>query len=377
MQATHRTKKTPQRSRKNPKQKQRQKSIRVIKARKENYTSRSSSRFYPIVPKGFFQLDVVETHDHDYDLMFDNLKPSYLKYCELSGVGSNEFSGIPTKDVRMMTAHLKSILHSQYKNARLRIQEVDTGYQFEVYSHIEAARSDTVYIFSMMLFERINFMSKYFSEVFEKFMASMFNKMHINYYVDNYRFEAILMEIDQRENYEDGEEGERQWQSDMACYLKFAPLYVKRMRKVGDQFVNTKFKSHINELSTHRYTELDALREWMLIGYDILSDSEFQDIYSFQYDNEIRKEYTDDDAPEDAVKLNDTFVVSWDNDDGITNQFIEWLNGDSGEYGSFSPCEWMILSPNTSKIYKHSEWGERYFRWLNDGFSIFNQFDKR
>ena len=80
-----------------------------------------------------------------------------------------------------------------------------------------------------------------------------------------------------------------------------------------------------------------------------------------------------DNAPNDAVKLCDTFVVAWDCDDGISGQYIEWLNGDSGEYGNYTPCEWMILTPSTNRTYKHSDWGEQFFTWIDNGFRIFNQ----
>lgn len=377
MQKTNRTKKATRRYRKNPKQKHRFKSLRYFKAGQENHTSRQGFGFYPVVPKGFYSIDREFTSDHDFEFICEVLKPSYLNYCKVSKVDPIEFKEATANDLRRMTDHLTSILKSQYAEASLRIQQADTGYQYEVYSDIRAHRGDNVFIFSIIFFERINFMSKYFSMVYEKFMAAMCKKMQIDYYIDNHRFDMLLHEINQRENYEDGEEGEMQFNSDMACYFKFAPIYVKRMRRVGDQFGNKSFKKDIEDLKTHGYSELKDLREWMIAGFDILSDKECQDINSFQYDNQICEEYNDDDSPENAVKLSDTFVFAWDASDNLSYQYLDWLNGDSGEYGSYTACEWMILTPNTNKIYKHSEWGERFFTWLNNGFKIFNQLETK
>lgn len=377
MQEANRTKKTTQRHRKNLKQKQRQKFIRTFKAGKANNASRSGSRFYPVVPSGFYSIDNTSTHSHDYEFMLDELKPTYFNYCKLSKVKAKALSGTPTFDLRKMVNHLTEIIHSQYKKSNLRIQKTETGYQFEVYSRVESARNDQLCVFSLLLFEKINFLSRYFSEVFESFMASMFHRVGINYYTDNYRFDSLLYEIDQRENYEEGEDGEMEFQREMLCYLKFAPLYIKRMRKVGDMFTDPKFKNQIVELNTRGNTELMNLREWMIEGFNLMTDKNCKDIRNFQYDNEIAEEYNDDHAPEDAVKLEDLFVVTWDYMDSTTNQYIEWLNSDSGEYGNYTPCEWTILRPTDTCIYEHSKWGEDFFKWIDNGFKIFNQFDSR
>jgi len=372
--AKTRHKKSTSGSSKNLKAKQRQESVRRREQRKESTITRSGFGFHPVAPKGFFSTDLPDSTGREYVTMLSDLKSGYERYCELSGVKPVAYCDNLTKDLRDMISHLRSLVHAHSKLAKLRIQHNETGYQFEIYSYFESFRSETLYVFPMMMFERLRFYDETFGDIFLQFMASVCNKMEFTYFTDSYRFEVLVRECDLRENYAEDEEGEMEWQRDMECYTKFAPLYTKKMRRIGNLFTNNKLLYSIQRLEGNCH-ELRDLKDWMLEGYPIMTHEDCTPIPNMQYDNELADEYVDSwNGAQDAIQLVDTFLVAWNDEDQITNQYMEWINPDSGEYGHFDPCEWMVITPALNKTYKHLEWGESFFKWFDKGFRLFNRF---
>ncbi len=110
------------------------------------------------------------------------------------------------------------------------------------------------------------------------------------------------------------------------------------------------------------------IKEWMLEGLEILSSKDAKHLKNFQ--NEAEYGVYDTDYNEGKpVDIDNLFVFTYRMDDGLMDEYLNWIGDHSNEYGCYSACSFLILKKNTTELFKHSKWYTDFITWLNKGIT--------
>ena len=102
------------------------------------------------------------------------------------------------------------------------------------------------------------------------------------------------------------------------------------------------------------------LKNWLLEGYNLITDSSSQHLAQIQYGEGLSGDY-------DPIRLEDIFVFAWSNNDTLMKEYEEHLTNIFGEAGGFKPCDIFYISCETKLPYKQNTWFNRFYKWYASG----------
>lgn len=362
---------TPQQTRKNSSKKLREGSIRGRRQEPTPAASRTGFGFHPVVPKSLLPADKMK--QDRYQELYDTVHASYQNYCRLYGAVAFTDKDLPlSAQIRSMIEHLEVMIKSESKDARLALYEVNGTYRIVAYEHVYS--SQTVFIFPMQAFELVRAFDHDFSRVFFLYMTNVLKKLGFTMCYDCDRFDYLYSSefIQDQLDDEADDDIREDYYRDMHNYQNFGRVYRKKMRSVVSGFENPIL---VKDFYGTKPTadRLNGLYSWMIDGIEIMQDPALKSIDQMQFDEEMCIEfdnYNTDDG--DAVQLDNCFLISWDDDDLLSRQYLDWLNNDAGEFGSHSPTNWHIINEKTDSLFKKDTWSTNMFQWLERGFTIFD-----
>lgn len=333
--------------------------------------SRTGFGFYPVVPSSFIAADKMD--QERYRDLYDTVLASYNNYCRVSGAHAYVDTNLSlARQIDSMVKHLKVMIKAVSKDARLDVIKVKDEYKIVAYEFV--FKNQTLFIFPMQLFEIIRMYDEGFSKMFFLYMTNVLKKLGFTMCYDNDRFDYLYSsEFVQDQLDEDADEDIKEdYFRTMHNYQSFGRVYRDKMKSVVSGFDNPILVKdfYVNKPTAER---LNGLHSWMIDGIEIMQDPACKGIHQMQFDLEMHIEYNDYNSEYgDAVNLDNCFIISWDDDDLLSRQYLDWLNNDAEEFGSYSPMNWHLIDEKTDSPFTSDAWSINMFAWLERGFTIFD-----
>ena len=333
--------------------------------------SRAGFGFYPVVPKSFIVADRME--QDRYGKLYDTVFDSYTNYCRVVGAMPYTDTKLPlSAQIRKMIEHLEVMIKAESKEARLSLYEVED--QYKIVAHESLFANQTLFIFPMQAFELIRMYDEEFSRMFFLYMTNVLKKLGFTMCYDNDRFDYLYsVEFVETQLPDDADEDiTEEYYRSMHNYQSFGRVYRDKMKTVVSGFDNPFLVKdfYVNKPTAER---LNGLYSWMIDGIEIMQDPACKDIHQMQFDEEMHLFYDDYNTDDGgAVELSTAFLISWDDDDLLSGQYLDWLNNDAGEFGSYSAMNWHFINEKTNSPFKADTWSVGMFQWLERGFTIFD-----
>jgi hypothetical protein len=314
---------------------------------------------------------------HNINQAWTELYRDYLHYCKISKKNSRKIN--PDDKLQSLVSisrHITSIIKKENARATVNIEfnAQKQRYEYLIY-HVYSFHQE---IFVLPL-EYLHFLLQSKSVLYDAMVAfyhhliyrigftTWEDNMHLNYDIEmGMQYADDLAE--------DEPEKALEYIIDSQRYAKepshvpesgFATMYLEAVR--ADQTaLDSIFKQAVKRLKVQPHEE--PMKRWLLIGIDLLNDKSCCDITELQFridpdDNDETSDYMD----MDGVPLDRAFIVMWSPDDHVFETYLESVNMDAGEYGSYEPTEWYIISTANNKPYKHSTWPDKFKKWADYG----------
>lgn len=286
----------------------------------------------------------------------------YYRMCREKFIAPNPDLPLSNRIAKVFEG-MKQLLKSEFSGINLSLLKDDLGNSyFEAYYHYEMP-DYTCFAMPLQILEIFERTGNPLYEYLLGIYGMLMNYPEFTDWQDDSIYNYIATEMmPERANEiaDDDEEAASRMLSDHEFYMSGGEA-VKYLRKIYGQHLTAKQIGKLRKLKVH-YTEI-FLKQWIINGYELLSSRNRQKIESLQ--NEEEFENTEDGDPVDLQRL---FIICWNNDDEIVGGYIESIQMDAQEFGSYSPVE-RYRPDKAAKPYKHNNWFDLFLNWLPSGIT--------
>lgn len=342
----------------------------IVRRRVSETASNSSIQCLGLPTLKFRSKPVLSTEDASE--MSVSLRKAYSRYCRLCKVEEKELNGNDSRDIKVMYKHICSLVKQENRKAHINIeQNSKTGeYVFLVFHYYDF--KGAIFAFPLLFFKLLKEQKHPLSAELISFCSFFLWKLQFSDTESNghlgYTVQMALEEVNMGFG-EDDEEASRDLIDSFNAYAHEYKPMLKRLKKEASSFNLPSFRAKL--MKKHQVGN-DDFREWMLEGVNLLSDKDCVPIPNLQF-------RVDGDEPDNmndgtGVEIERQFIIVWADSDWILDYYIEGVNMDFGEFGSYDPMGWHFITKNTRKPYRHSAWPDKVCNWLNTGIVLIHAF---
>jgi len=305
----------------------------------------------------------------------DQLNKAYRRYCKISNqtpIALNK--SLPeNKSINMMYKDLERIIRTTCPDAKLNIEKNDDGEFFFVAYRV----FNTQDILFCLPLDFLQLLEKRKASLFKPMVwlyGLIINKAGFSTWKDDcnlsWGVDCLLEQAN--ELLDEYEDGYGELISVHYNYTRHGEFYLKL---INDWFLKTN-SIDIDRLKKGSISpNLKFLKQWMIAGFELFKKEGCRNLSTMEYNGSV--DYEDYPEYEDAVSLSRQFIVVWDADDTVTQQHIEGLDMDSGEYGTMTPCHWHRIDSKVKDVFTSNEWFNEFLNWIDTGFTAIYSYTEK
>lgn len=324
----------------------------------------SSVTFRPIPASKLIHSDELS------DKAVRQLTAAYNNYCKLCGCKTETTLGgkVSSKmeHTRKMYRHLERLVESSHKNTYLNIDKTEEdNFHFTAYAHCDFDQE--IFIFPLQFLDWLDNRNSLLFNPMIRLYGYLVHKIGFSTHLDSmwlqYNLEILCNEID------DGgleEEEENKGLELIDVYKRKAnPL----LNWIDDNYeeVDKNYIFYVQSLQVS--PKLKYLKQWLVDGFRLMLDPNCKSLHCFQYNHE--------DVNEDAVGIDRLFMIAYSENDTVSQMAIDNANIDSGEFGEYTPTQWLVINDKTKQTFTYSPWVDEFKKWMNRGLVAIGSYTKK
>lgn len=290
----------------------------------------------------------------------ETISRNYFRLCRKKFIAPNPELPLSNRIMKLYDG-MKALLHKEFPKVNLSLHKDEQGNSyFEAYYHYRM-HDYTVYALPLQIldifYNRDNPLYEYLLGIYGMIMSypeftDWQNEGHYDYIATE-----MIMEQANEVSYDDEESAGRMINDSS---------YYQRGGK-ANYWLNKIYGMRLSDYQVRALRKLKVqpeeafLKQWIINGYELLSSKNRQKVASLRNEEEFEP---NEDC--DPVSLQRLFIMCWNNDDEIVSAYIESIQMEAQEFGSYSPME-VFRPDKATKPYKHNNWFDLFLEWINPG----------